>query len=135
VLAALCHALLAFAPRRTHKPHPVAEDDWHKVWYFLEDHGDVVFPLIGLALIALIVLGIRRGMKSNIANLQKKQDQKDVIVRLMRQKLLVSADAVAVELHIDRFAASALLEELVGEGKLVEQKSTGGVANYRLKGL
>ena len=135
MLAALCHALLAFAPRRTHKPHPVADDDWHQVWYFIEDHGDVLFPLIGLAVIALIVLGIRRGMKSNIATLQKKQDQKDVIVRMMRAKLLVSAEAVANDLRIDHFHASALLDELVREGKLVEQKSTGGVANYRLKGL
>ena len=31
-------------------------------------------------------------MKSNAAVLQKKQDQKDTIVRMMRQKLLVSAD-------------------------------------------
>jgi hypothetical protein len=135
VLAALCHALLAFAPRRPHKPHPVADDQWQAIWYFFEDHGDILFPLIGLAVIALIALGIRRGMKSNVAILQRKQDQKDVIVRMMRAKLMVSAEAVANDLKIDHFHASALLDELVKEGKLVEQKSTGGVANYRLKGL
>ncbi len=54
---------------------------------------------------------------------------------MMRAKLLVSPDAVAGELSIDRFVASALLEELVREGKLVEQRIAGGVANYRLKGL
>ncbi|MCA1825324.1 MAG: hypothetical protein ABR567_06875 [Myxococcales bacterium] len=134
MLAALCHALLAFAPRR-HKPHPPAEDQWHDVWYFVEDHGEVVFPLVAIAVVALIVLGIRRGMSTNIATLQKKQDQKDAIVRMMRQKLLVSAEAISSELKIDHFQASALLDDLVREGKLVEQKSAGGVANYRLKGL
>lgn len=134
MLAALCHALIAFAPR-TRKPHPAPEDEWQKVWYFVEDHGDVLFPLIAVAVIALIVVGIRRGMSSNVANLQKKQDQKDAIVRMMRQKLLVSAEAISNELKIDHFHASALLEDLVKEGKLIEQKSTSGVANYRLKGL
>ena len=135
MLGALCHALVAFAPRRPHKPHPPPEDQWQNVWYFIEDHGDILFPLIGIAVIALIVLGIRKGMKSNVASLQEKQERKDSIVRMMRQKLLVSAEAVANELEIDHFHASALLDELVKEGKLVEQKSAGGVANYRLKGL
>ena len=143
VLTALCHELLAFAlamaPRgfrpRAHKPHPPAEDAGHRLWYLIEDHEDIVFPLIALVVVALIVFGIRKGMKSNTAELQQKQDQKDNIVRMMRSKILVSPDAVAGELHIDRFRASALLEELVREGKLVEQKMVGGVANYRLKGL
>jgi hypothetical protein len=73
-------------------------------------------------------------MKSNTADLAEKQGHKDSIVRMMRAKLLVSPDVVAGELHIDRFRASALLEELVREGKLVEQRTVGGAA-YRLKGL
>jgi len=143
VLPALCHELiafaLAFAPRgfrpRPHKPHPPADDDAHQLWYWIDDHGDIVFPLVGLAVLALVILGIRRGMKSNVATLQKKQEQKDTIVRMMRQKLLVSAEAISTDLHIDHFTASVLLDDLVREGKLVEQKSTSGVANYRLKGL
>jgi hypothetical protein len=144
VLRALCHELFAFAlaaaPRgfgrpRPHKVHPVADDRTHELWYWIDDHGDVVFPLIGLAIIALVFFGIRRGMTSNTAELQQKQDRKDAIVRMMRSKLLVTADAVAGDLHIDRFAASALLDELVREGKLLEQKAAGGIANYRLKGL
>jgi hypothetical protein len=54
---------------------------------------------------------------------------------MMRAKLLVSPEAVSIELGIDRFSASALLEDLVKEGKLIQQKTSGGVANYRLKGL
>ncbi|MGZ6143238.1 MAG: hypothetical protein ACXWLM_07860 [Myxococcales bacterium] len=143
MLLAICHELiafaLAFAPRgfrpRPHKPHPPAEDTGQQLWYWVDDHGEIVYPVIAVIVIGLVVLGIRRGMTSNVAQLQKKQDQKDAIVRMMRQKLLVSAEAVSTGLSIDHFAASALLDELVREGKLVEQKSTGGVANYRLKGL
>ena len=123
-----------FRPR-PHKSHPPAADEAHQLWYWLDDHGDVVFPLLGLAILALLIVGIRRGMTSNLAALHQKRDRKDDIVRMMRSKLLVTADAVAGDLGIDRFAASALLDELVREGKLIEQKSAGGIGNYRLKGL
>jgi hypothetical protein len=53
----------------------------------------------------------------------------------MRAKLLVSPEDAAGELRIDHFRASALLEELVVEGKLVHQRMSGGTAHYRLKGL
>jgi hypothetical protein len=120
---------------RQRKVHPPADDQAHELWYFLDDHSDVIFPLLGLAIVALIVFGIRHGMTSNVAELRKKQERKDAIVRMMRSKLLVTADAVSGELGIDHFSASALLDDLVKEGKLIEQKSSGGVANYRLKGL
>jgi hypothetical protein len=143
VLAALCHELIAFAlaygPRgfrpRPHKPHPPADDDFHSVWYFIDDHAEIIFPLVAAAVLALVILVVRRGMKSNVDTLVKKQDQKDAIVRMMRAKLLVSAEAVAVDLHIDHFTAAALLDDLAKEGKLVPQKTSGGVLNYRLKGL
>ena len=57
------------------------------------------------------------------------------LVRMMRAKLLVSADVVAGELQVDKFLAASLLDELVREGMLVEQRMVGGIANYRLKGL
>lgn len=126
-------ALLLALPR-AHKPHE-AEDEAHKLWYWLEDNGEVVFPLLGVLIIAVLILGIRRGMKSNVAELQEKQARKDAIVRMMRSKLLVSADLVAGELKIDKFVAAALLDELVREGMLLEQRMVGGIANYRLKGL
>lgn len=142
MLAAFHHFLalaLAQAPRgfrpRTHKPHAPADDDAHRIWYFVEDHGDIVFPLLALLVVALIIFGIRKGMKSSTDELQVKQQQKDSIVRMMRAKLLVTPEAVAAELRLDRFQASALLDELVKEGKLVEQKIVGGGASYRLKGF
>ena len=143
MLAALCHELIAFAlawaPRgfrpRPHKPHTPADDDAHLVWYWIDDHSEIIFPIVGALVLALVILGVRRGMKSNVAHLQQKQDQKDAIVRMMRARLLVSAEAVAVDLHIDHFTAAALLDDLAKEGKLIPQKAAGGVTNYRLKGL
>ena len=139
MLSTLFHQLLALAlsgaPPRPHKTHPAQPDDAHQLWYWIDDHGDIVFPLIGLFIAAILFLGIRRGMKSNVAELHARQERKDAIVRMMRSKLLVSADVVAGELQVDKFVAASLLDELVREGKLVEQRMTGGIANYRLKGL
>src|SRR5438105_15183986 len=109
-MSGFLHTLLALALRvPKHKPHPVAEDETHKLWYWIEDHGDVVFPLIGAAIIALVFFGIRRGMSTNVLELQKKQETKDAIVRLMRAKLLVSAETVAIDMKVDHFTAAALL--------------------------
>ncbi len=60
MLAALCSELLALAPRRVPKPHTPNESETQKLWYFVEDHGDVVFPILALVVVALIVFGIRR---------------------------------------------------------------------------
>jgi hypothetical protein len=143
VLLALCHEALAFMLRlaaptfrpHPHKVHPPPEDPVQQVWYFVEDHGDFIYPLVALLVAALIFLGVRRGMRSNVDELQEKQDQKDRIVRMMRAKLLVTPEDAAGELKIDRFRAGALLEELVTEGKLVHQRMGGGIQSYRLKGL
>ena len=120
---------------RAHKPHPVTEDDKHELWSWLEDHGDVVFPLVGLAVIALLFVGIRRGMTSDVAELRQREERKDDIVRMMRSRLLLNAEEVCQQLRIDRLQAAALLEDLLKDGKLVEQRGAGGVASYRLKGL
>jgi hypothetical protein len=131
-------ASVALAPtfrQHPHKAHPPAEDDSRKLWSFIEDYGDVVYPAVGLLVAGLIFLGVRRGMRSSVTELQEQQDRKDQIVRLMRARLLVTPEDAAGELGIDRFRAGALLEELVVEGKLVHQRMAGGIAHYRLKGL
>ena len=127
--------LLAAAPRRAHRPYPSSDGGGaHRIWFFVEDHGEVILPLLGLAILALLVWVIRRGMSTNVAELQKKQDQKDAIVRMTRSRLRVDAENVAAELQTDRLQAGALLDELVKEGMLVEQRVTGGTVSYRLKG-
>ena len=138
--AALLAVLLSLGPRgfthpRAPKPHPVAADDTHEIWYWVEDHQEIVLPLAGLLVLVTVVVAIRRGMKSGHDELHVKEEQKENIIRMMRSKLLVSPESVSLELHIDHFKAAALLEELVKEGKLVTQRVAGGVANYRLKGF
>lgn len=145
MLAAALHSvlasLLALAPRldrpphATRRPRPPTDDATQRFWTFLEDHGEVVFPLVGLAILGLLVLGIRRGMQSSGDELRKKLHDKDEIVRMVRSRLLLSADEVCAQLGIGRLQAAALLEELQREGKLVEQPGPSGVANYRMKGV
>jgi hypothetical protein len=132
--------LLALAPSaraapRVHNPHRAADSEAGSLWSFIEDNGEYIYPLVGLGVIGLIVFAVRRGMVGHEAEVQAKGRQKDAIVRMMRAKLSVTADAVAAELGVDRFRAATLLDELEREGKLVQQRVTGGVASYRLKGF
>jgi len=123
----LVHALLALAPRR--------DDESHKLWHWIEDHLEIVFPVAGVTVVLLVIWAVRRGMAQQADEIAVRLRQKDEIIRLMRAKLLVDAQTVAQGLKLDRFHAAALLEELAKEGKLVQARVQGGVASYRLKGL
>jgi len=124
--------LLAVLPRPRKALPP---ENSSRLWNWLEANGEIVFPLLGIGIAALLFFGIRHGMRSSAEQLREKEERKEAIVRMMRAKLLVSAETVAAGLQIDKFLAASLLDELVREGKLVEQRLTGGIANYRLKGL
>ena len=139
---ALLAVLLASSPAwarpwkpRVKKPHPAAADEGHKLWYWIEDNLEIVFPLVGIAVILLVAWAVRRGMVAQSDEVAVRARQKDDIVRLMRAKLLVNAELVAHELGFDRFHAATLLEELTREGVLVQARVAGGIASYRLKGL
>ena len=82
-----------------------------------------------------MIVAVRRGSISQQEELRKKSGQKEQIIRLMRAKLSLTADAASHELGVDRYHAAALLEELEREGVLAPGRQSGGVTNYRLKGL
>ena len=130
----LAPGAFAFAPKK--KPaRPPDENEAHKLWHWIEDNGEYVFPLIGIVILALVILAVRRGSISQQEELRKRSGQKEQIIRLMRAKLSLTADAAAHELGIDRFHASGLLEELEREGVLAPGRQVGGGTSYRLKGL
>ncbi len=121
-------------PRAKRAPRGEA-DDTHKLWNWIEDHLEIVFPAVGVFVIVLVLWAVRRGMQQQADEVAVRTRQKEEIVRLMRAKLLVNAEVVAHELQLDRFHAAKLLEELVREGTLIQARVAGGVASYRLKGL
>jgi hypothetical protein len=111
------------------------EDGPLALWHWIEDNSTIVFPLIGLVIVALVVIAVRRSAVDTEEELLQRRGQKDAIIRLMRARLSLSADQTAHELRVDRYHAAALLEELVQEGALVQGRLPGGVISYRLKGF
>ena len=111
------------------------DDEAHHLWHWIEDNGEYVFPLIGIVILALVLLAVRRGTLRQQDELRKRAGQKEQIIRLMRAKLSLTAESTAPELGVDRYHAAALLEELEKEGVLALGRAAGGVATYRLKGL
>jgi hypothetical protein len=140
LLGSACERLrassLAAAAALVPKRQALEDDDGaHRLWRWIEDNGEFVFPAIGVVILALVLLAVRRGTLSQQEELRKKTAQKEQLVRLVRARLSLTADACAPELGVDRFHAAALLEELVREGVLAQGRVAGGVATYRLKGL
>ena len=111
------------------------EDETHKLWHWIEDNGEYVFPAIGIVILVLVILAVRRGSISQEEELRKRAGQKEQIIRLMRAKLTLTADAAAQEMGIDRYHAATLLEELEREGVLSQGRQSGGAATWRLKGF
>ena len=132
-LAAQGHFALAAPKKKTARP--ADEDEAHHLWRWIEDNGEYVFPLIGIVILGLVLLAVRRGTLSQQEELRKRADQKEQIIRLVRAKLSLTAESTAPELGVDRYHAAALLEELEKEGVLALGRAAGGVATYRLKGL
>jgi hypothetical protein len=128
-------------PPRVRKPHPAADpsgltpDRAHELWYWIEDHLEIVFPVVGVTVILLVLWALRRGWAAQADEIAVRTRQKESIVRLMRLRLTVTPEMVAHELQIDPFHAASLLDELTREGVLALGRATGGVTSYRLKGL
>jgi hypothetical protein len=107
----------------------------HAVWSWVEEHGEVIFPLVGVLILGLVALALRRGTLSQEAELQRRRDQKDRLVPILRQRLALTAEQAGQELGVDRYLAAQLLEEMVREGTVAQGRQAGDVATYRLRGL
>ncbi|MBS2023048.1 MAG: hypothetical protein JST92_11595 [Deltaproteobacteria bacterium] len=132
-LAGLVLEVAAALPKVKHEQDD--DEGFRKLWHWVEDNGEWFFPVLGLAILALVVMALRRGTLSQAEELRKKSGEKEQIIRLMRAKLTLNAETAAAELQVDRFHSAALLEEMTKEGKLVRSTGAGGVQSYRLKGL
>jgi hypothetical protein len=135
-LAARAPSLAALALSLAAKSRASDDDgEAHKLWRWIEDNGEVVFPAIGVVILLLVVLAVRRGSLSEKEALHARAGQKEQVVRLLRLKLSLTAEQTALELRVDRYRAAGLLEEMERDGVLVQGRFAGGAATYRLKGL
>ena len=123
-----------FAPPHAHHRQPDDEGPL-ALWHWIEENSSFVFPLIGVVILALVIIAVRRSSADTGEELAERRAQMDAIVRLMRARLTLTADQTASELKINRYHAAALLDELVKEGSLVAGRASGGVVSYRLKGF
>jgi len=122
-------------PQRPRSHQLPNEDGPLALWHWIEDNGEIVFPLIGFVILALVFIAVKRSSVNQEAELATRRKQMDAIVRLMRARLSLTADQTASELQVDRYRAASMLDELVKEGALVQGRLPGGVISYRLKGL
>ncbi len=135
-LISLALRVLAGPPRPPRNQHQLPDEEGPlSLWHWIEDNGEIVFPLIGLVIAALIFIAVRRSSVNHDEEIETRRAEKERIIRLMRAKLSLTPDQTAHELRVDRYHAAALLEELEKEGTLTQGRQSGGVIAYRLKGF
>lgn len=106
----------------------------HTLWEWMDANATVVYPVIAVAIIALIVGALFASWRSDELNAEQRGRLKDAMLKLMRRRVSgVSAEQVAAELQIDTVLAGRLLSELVEQGLVSASQSSP--VQFRLRGM
>lgn len=103
---------------------------------WLENNSHVVYPIIAVAVVALIAFGIISAWRSEDIDGLKKAEMKREIIRVLRREVYgMTADQLAKALEIPGTRMLKLLEEMA-EANIVESRTdTQRVTTWRMKGL
>lgn len=109
-----------------------------QVRYFewLENNTHIVYPIIAIAVVALIAFGIISAWRTEDIDGLKKAEMKREIIRLLRREVYgMTAVRLAQTLDIPGGRMLKLLEEMA-EANIVESRTdTSRVTTWRMKGL
>lgn len=103
---------------------------------FLEHNSHIIYPVLGVLVLALIAAGILQAWRSqDLDGLQKAELKREIILELRKQLGGASAEALARTVGMEPFKLVRLLEELQRDGVLLSHTSTQRLTVWRLKGV
>lgn len=103
---------------------------------FIEQNAWLIYPVLGVAVVALIAWGFLHAWKSHELDAVRKAEVKAEILRLMRRYVGgMTAEQVAPEVKLDTFQAAKLLEEMVEVGQITCYTTSNRITTYKLKGF
>ncbi len=103
---------------------------------FLERNAHVIYPLLAVAVLALLVFGIFRAWRSSDIDVETKKRMKQAILTVMRANVHgVTADDLAKGIELDHFKTLRLLEEMQRDGIVVSHTTTKRLTMWRLRGI
>lgn len=102
----------------------------------LERNSHVIYPALGLLVLALLAFGIVSAWRSNeLDGLQKIELKREIVLVLRRQVGGESVDAIAKSLGLEPFRTVRLLEEMQQDGILASHTNTERRTVWRVKGV
>lgn len=108
------------------------------VRYFewLENNSHLIYPLLAVAVVALIAFGIIGAWRSeDIDGIQKAELKREVIRQLRREVYGLTAVRLATLLEVPGGKMLKLLEEMAEDNIVESRTDTSRVTTWRLKGL
>ena len=103
---------------------------------FLEHNSHIIYPVLGILVLALIAAGILQAWRSqDLDGLQKAEVKREIILELRRQLGGASAESLARMVGMEPFKLVRLLEEMQRDGLLLSHTSTQRLTFWRLKGV
>lgn len=103
---------------------------------FLENHSHIIYPVLGVMVLALLVVGILQAWRTqDLDGLAKAELKREVILELRRQMGGVSAEALSRTMGLDTFKLLKVLEEMQQDGVLTSHTNTQRLTVWRLKGV
>lgn len=121
------------------EPPPYAKPESSaKVRYFewLENNTHLIYPILAVAVVALIAFGIIGAWRSeDIDGLAKAELKREIIRQLRREVYGLTAVRLATILEVPGGKMLKLLEEMAEEGMVESRTDTSRVTTWRMKGL
>lgn len=109
-----------------------------QVRYFewLENNSHLIYPVLAVAVVALIAFGIIGAWRSEDSDgLQKAELKREIIRQLRREVYGLTAVRLATILNVPGGKMLKLLEEMAEEGIVESRTDTSRVTTWRVKGL
>ena len=103
---------------------------------FLEQNSHILYPLIAVAVLGILVIGILQAWRAqDLDGLAKAEFKREVILELRRNMGGISGEALARAVGLEPFKMAKLLEEMQTDGVLTSFTSSARLTVWSLKGV
>jgi hypothetical protein len=103
---------------------------------FLEDNTHIIYPLLAIAVVALVSYAVIIAVRSTSMDLVLKAEIKRAVVQTMRREIHgVTVEMLSRLVGVPSFRLHKILEEMRKDGILEPRTDTHRITTWHLKGL
>ncbi len=136
VLDALTSALLLLPRLPGQGSRPPPSDTSPRYIELLELNSQYLYPLLAVAALALLVVGILQAWRTReIDGKAKAEFKREIITELRKNVAGCSAESLSRTVGLERLKLVKLLEEMQEEGAITSHTNTQRLQVWRLRGI